>query len=269
MSYLENIMNTLFQKAMSAGLSIIYALIILVVGLKLTKFLISMLKKGKFFGKLDPTASSFIISLLSILLKALVFITAAVVLGIPMTSFITILASCGVAIGLALQGSLANFAGGLMLLIFKPFHVGDYIESNGIEGTVKGISVLYTVITTADNKNVTLPNGNLTNAAVINYSANDKRRISFSFSASYSSDIDTVKRLLLEVSAQNENVLTDPAPAAFVSEHRDSSVVYLLNVWCMTDKFWDVKLSIPEAVKKSFDANGIEIPFPQLDIHTK
>ncbi len=262
-------MNTLFQKAMSAGLSIIYALIILVVGLKLTKFLISMLKKGKFFGKLDPTASSFIISLLSILLKALVFITAAVVLGIPMTSFITILASCGVAIGLALQGSLANFAGGLMLLIFKPFHVGDYIESNGIEGTVKGISVLYTVITTADNKNVTLPNGNLTNAAVINYSENDNRSISFIFSASYSSEIDTVKRLLLEVSAQNENVLTDPAPAAFVSEHRDSSVVYLLNVWCMTDKFWDVKLSIPEAVKKSFDANGIEIPFPQLDIHTK
>ena len=141
MAYLEDIMNSLIQKATSAGLSIINALVVLVVGLKLSKFLVNLLKKGKFFSKLDPTASSFIISLLSILMKALVFITAAVILGIPMTSFLTVLASCGVAIGLALQGALANFAGGLMLLIFKPFQVGDYIESNGLEGTVKGISV--------------------------------------------------------------------------------------------------------------------------------
>ena len=269
MAYLEDIMNSLIQKATSAGLSIINALVVLVVGLKLSKFLVNLLKKGKFFSKLDPTASSFIISLLSILMKALVFITAAVILGIPMTSFLTVLASCGVAIGLALQGALANFAGGLMLLIFKPFQVGDYIESNGLEGTVKGISVFYTVITTADNKNITLPNGNLTNSAVVNYSANNKRRISFSFSASYSADIDTVKNLLLKVASQNENVLPDPAPAAFVGEHKDSCVEYLLNVWCPTDKYWDVKLSIPEAVKKSFDENGIEIPFPQLDIHKK
>ncbi len=269
MSYLENMMNSLIEKAISAGLSLIYALIILIVGLKLTKFIIKLLKKGRFFAKLDPTAASFIISLLNILLKALVIITASVVLGIPMTSFITILASCGVAIGLALQGSLSNFAGGLMILIFKPFHVGDYIESNGIEGTVKGISVLYTVITTNDNRNITLPNGTLSNNAVINYSANDKRRISFNFGAAYSTDIDKVKEVLLEVAYANENVLDDPAPAAFVYEHNDSSVGYLLNVWCKCEHFWDVRLSIPEAVKKSFDANGIEIPFPQIDVHTK
>lgn len=269
MTYIENIMYSLLEKAASAGLSIIYALIILVVGLRVTKFIIKILKKGKFFSRLDPTASSFIISLLNILLKALVVITAAVVLGIPMTSFITILASCGVAIGLALQGALSNFAGGLMLLIFKPFHVGDYIEANGVEGTVKGISVFYTIITTYDNRNITLPNGALTNAAVINYSANETRRVSFSFGASYSSDIDRVKEVLLEVARSNENVLDAPEPAAFVSEHNNSSVGYLLNVWCKCEHFWDVKLSVPEAVKKAFDKNGIEIPFPQIDVHTK
>lgn len=266
MNYFEGIVEQLFEKLAGAGLRLIYAAFILAVGLKVVKFVLGIVKKGRGFARIDATASTFILSLLRILGNALVVITAAVVLGIPMTSFITVLASCGVAVGLALQGSLANFAGGLMLLIFKPFKAGDFIEASGYEGTVKAVSVFYTVITTTDNKVVTLPNGSLTAAAVVNYSACPTRRISFRFDAAYCCDTDRVKSALIEAACGNEFVLPDPAPAAYVEEHKESSVGYLLHVWCEREHYWDVKHAIPERVKQIFDRDGIEIPFPQVEV---
>lgn len=266
MEYIERIVNELITKLTAVGLNLLYAIIILIAGLKLAGFAIKLLKKSKGFARIDETAGSFILSLLKIVLNALAFITAAVVLGIPMTSFITILASCGVAVGLALQGSLSNFAGGIMLLIFKPFKAGDYIETGGYAGTVEAISVLYTTITTSDNKSITLPNGSLTGNPVVNYNAHDTRRISFSFDAAYSCDPELVIETLLEVARANEYVLSEPESVAFMDMHKDSSVGYGLNVWCKSEHYWDAKFTVTKQVKAAFDAKGIDIPFPQVEI---
>jgi small conductance mechanosensitive channel len=218
---------------------------------------------------MDVTASTFILSLMKIVFNSVVFIAALGTLGVPMTAFITLITSCGVAIGLALQGSLSNFAGGLMLLIFKPFKVGDYIEAGGYEGKVEGISVLYTVLTTADNRSVTLPNGNLTNNAVVNYNAHTTRRHTFTFSADYSADMDLVKNTIMDVCESDPMVFSDPAPSVGVDTHADSAVTYSVKVWCKSEDYWDVRYSIPEAVKRAFDERGIPIPYPHVQIVEK
>ncbi len=264
----EEVLNKIMQEIASVGMSLLYAAIVLIAGLKAVGPFIRLIQKGKVMKKLDPTALSFIISLLRILLNALVIITAANILGIPMTSFITILASCGVAIGLALQGSLSNFAGGLMLLIFKPFRVGDFITAGGYTGTVRSISVFYTMVVTADKQVVTIPNGNLTAGAVVNHSTEPYRRADFEFSASYSDDVDKVKEILLGVARGYEWTLGHPEPFAYVSAHGDSAVMYKLCIFVKWEHYWDAQIEINGLVKKAFDGAGIEIPFPQLDVHT-
>ncbi|MEG2213801.1 MAG: mechanosensitive ion channel, partial [Clostridiales bacterium] len=196
---MENkILAFLSELGVTLGLKLLSALLVLVIGLKLTKILVKLVKKSRTFSKLDHSIQSFIDSFLSIGLNVLIFLTVAYVLGIPMTSFITILASAGVAIGLALQGSLSNFAGGLMILFFKPFKIGDFIEIAAINGTVKAITVFYTVLLTADNKQITLPNGNLSNASIVNYSTEPKRRVDLTFSVSSHCDLEQVKQILLQ-----------------------------------------------------------------------
>ncbi len=266
---IEDILRQLSQAAVEAGLSLLRAALILIIGLKATGILVKMLKKSKPFKRMDPTAAGFVLSLLKIVLNSVVVIATLATLGVPMTSFITLITSCGVAIGLALQGSLSNFAGGLMLLIFKPFKAGDYIEAGGYEGKVDSISVLYTVLTTADNKTVTLPNGNLTNNAVVNFDAHSTRRHTFTFSAAYSSDMDAVKNAIMDVCEADPLVLSDPAPTVGVEAHADSAVTYSVKVWCNTSDYWTVRYTIPEAVKRAFDEKGIEIPYPHLEIINK
>lgn len=266
---LEDILRQLSQAAVEAGLALLRAGLILVIGLKAVDILLKMIKRGRGFAKMDVTASTFLLSLLKIVFNAVVVIAALATLGVPMTSFITLITSCGVAIGLALQGSLSNFAGGLMLLIFKPFKVGDYIEAGGYEGKVDAISVLYTVITTGDNKTVTLPNGNLTNNPVVNFDAHETRRHTFVFSADYSADMDLVKNTILDVCSADPLVLSDPAPSVGVDTHADSAVTYSVKVWCKTPDYWTVRYTIPEAVKRAFDEKGIEIPYPHLEIINK
>lgn len=263
----EKILDFLFELLASFGLKIIAAAVILFVGIKLIKFTKKWIKTSHKLEKVDMGVRTFLGSFFGITLYAILFISIAMVLGIPTTSFVTALASCGVAIGLALQGALGNLAGGIMILIFKPFKVGDYIETSSTSGTVTNITIMYTVLTTPDNKVITIPNGTLTNSVIENYSASDERRVDVCFTTGYECDIDKVRAILLAVADKHALVLKDPAPFARLTNHGENALEYTLRVWCKASDFWDVKFDLIENVKKEFDLNGISIPYPQMDVH--
>lgn len=191
-------------------------------------------------------------------------------MGVPMSSMVAVIGSAGLAIGLSLQGSLSNFAGGLMITIFRPFNVGDYIITDGIEGTVNSISILYTVIFTPDNKQITVPNATISNSVITNCSAEKTRRVDMTFTVSYSTDIELTRQILLDTMKKNPLVLDKPAePLARVSKHDESAIVFTTKCWCNTSDYWTVWYDLNEQVKSAFDKAQIEIPFPQMDIHVK
>ncbi len=265
--FLKTIFSKLAEFASTAGLRILAAGLILIVGFKLCKWLLKALKKGNAFSKVDVGVQTFICSLLNIGLKILLVLTAASVLGIPMTNFVALLASAGVAIGVALQGSLSNLAGGIMILIFQPFKVGDYIDSAEGSGTVAEVTILYTILNTPDNRRVVIPNGAISNEAITNYSYHDTRRLDFTFSVAYDSDIEAVKALLLEQACGHESVLKDPAPFCRLSNHGESSLDFSLRVWTKKEDYWAVNFDLKESIKRAFDEKGIKIPYRQLDVH--
>ncbi|MBQ2675835.1 MAG: mechanosensitive ion channel family protein [Clostridia bacterium] len=254
---MEQFLNKLIGIATDVGLKLLIAIVVLIVGLRLIKWIVKLVCDGKLMEKTDKSLRSFVKSLLGMGLKALLFITVAGILGIPTTSFITILASAGVAVGLALQGALSNFAGGVMILIFKPFKVGDYIQAGGNEGTVTDVTIIYTKLTTADNKLITMPNGSLTNAAVINHTAEDTRRADFAYSVPTTTEIDKVREILLKVANDYDLVIDKPAPAVTVKSHSAAAVDYQLSVWCKTDDYWTVLANVNELVKRAFIENNI------------
>ncbi len=264
---MQNFLEYLKQLGTDVGLKIIFGLVVLFVGMKLAKWVVKLVSKGKGFGKLEVSVQSFLLSFIKIILYALVIASAAIIWGIPTTSFLTIFTSAGVAVGLALQGALSNFAGGLMILIFKPFKVGDFIENGAVMGTVKDITIIYTILHTVDNKVVTIPNGTLTNSNVINYSTLPSRRVDIKFSAGYHDDIEKVKRVLMSVAEAHEKVLKDPAPFVRLTAQGSSSLDYTFRVWCAGPDYWDVYFDMMERVKMAFDENGISIPFQQVDVH--
>ena len=259
--------DSLAEQAAPICIKLVFALIVLIGGLALVKLLIKLLNKAHGISRLEKSAAGFIISFTKISLNVLVIISAAMILGFPAASIVTVLASAGMAIGLAMQGALSNLAGGIMLVIFKPFKIGDYIKTGEHEGTVTDISVFYTTITKLDNRCVTLPNGTLTNSVIENRSSNDTRRVDLTFGVSYSSDINAVRAVLLNVAKSNDDVLADPAPEVVLEKQNKSSVDFTLRVWCKTDDYLDTYYELNEQVKKSFDENGIIIPFEQLDVH--
>ena len=263
------IINYLMQLVTSWGIKLLKAIVVLVIALKLIGWAKKWLKKSPKLDKLDPGVRTFLSSFVSIGLYVLLIIVMAGMIGIPATSFITILASCGVAIGLALQGSLSNFAGGLMILLFKPFKVGDFIEACGESGTVTEITVVYTVLLTPDNKRITLPNGTLTNSTIENYSAEDIRRVDLTVNTAYDCDIEKVKAIVTDLAAAHPMALAEPAPQVRLSAHGESALTYTVRVWCKTENYWDVYFDMTESVKKAFDQNKIAIPYPQMDIHVK
>jgi len=265
----DKLLEFLIQLGISLGGKLLGALVILIVGLKLVKYVKKWIKTTEKLEKLDTGVRSFLSSFASISLYIVLFITVAMTLGIPTTSFITALASCGVAIGLALQGTLSNFAGGLMILLFKPFKVGDYIEASGESGTVDSITVVYTILRTPDNKMITIPNGTLTNSVIENYSAHDTRRVDMVFTASYDCDVDKVKEILMNAARYHERVLKDPEPFVRMTEHGENALKYTVRVWCKNEDYWDVKFDITERIRKDFAENEIVIPFPQLEIHQR
>ncbi len=263
----QKTIDFVFELAASFGTKILAALVVLVIGVKLIKLTKNWLKKSPKLGKLDSGVRAFLVSFAGIALYVFLFLTIAMTLGIPTTSFITALASCGVAIGLALQGALSNLAGGIMILIFKPFKIGDYITTPGASGTVTNITVVYTVLTTPDNKVITIPNGTLTNSVVENYSSVENRRVDLTFTTSYDNDVDKVKSILMDVINSHDKILKEPAPFARLTAHGDSALEYTVRAWCKTGDYWDVNFDLVENVKKEFDKNGISIPYPQMDVH--
>ncbi|MBO5407847.1 MAG: mechanosensitive ion channel [Clostridia bacterium] len=247
---------------------LLVSVLVLVLGFKLVKLLTKLLSKSRAFSKLDPNVRSFFNSFLSIALKAVVIITVAGILGIPMASFITILGSMAVAIGLSLQGSLSNIAGGIILLLFKPFSIGEYISVDGVEGTVSEIGLYYTYLKTPDNQKVVIPNAVASNNTLVNVTHQTTRRVDLKFTVGYDSDIEVVKDILLGIADSHAKIIKNPeAPMARLSEHGDSALVFVLRCWCKSEDYWTVRFDLLEQVKVAFDKRGISIPYPQLDVH--
>ncbi|MBQ8210848.1 MAG: mechanosensitive ion channel family protein [Clostridia bacterium] len=263
----EAVKTTVVEYITDAGINLVLAVILLIVGWKAINFFSKKIKDGTFLSKMEPTTRSFFRSFVTIFLKILLVITVAAIIGIPMTSMVTVLSSCALAIGLALQDSLSNIAGGFIVTAFKPFVVGDYIKIDGYEGTVKSINIFYTKIVTGDNKMVIIPNGEVSSNTLTDYNAFPTRRVDIDITASYSADCDTVKKALLDAAHSNEYVLSEPAPTAVLTSFDDSAVAYQLKVWCNADVYWDVKFNLMEKTKKIFEERNIEIPFPQMDVH--
>jgi len=266
---LENILNKLGDIGVNAGMKLLYAIIILVVGLRLIKFAMKLLKKSKLFNKMDKSLSSFLLSFVKIALYILLGVTIASMLGVPLTSMVTVLGSAGLAIGLALQGGLSNIAGGIIILLFKPFTVGDFIDTHVDSGTVRGISLFYTTLVTPDNKIVSIPNGNLANAPIVNYSKENTRRLDIDVSVSYKNDINEVKKILNGILSKEKRLVKDKDVFVGLTNYKDSSMTYTIRVWVNSSDFFNVKFDLLEKIKEQFDSKNIEIPYNQLDVHIK
>lgn len=267
LSTLGRFFSGLGSSILSVLPTIVLAIIVLIVGLILTKLAVKLLSKGLSKTKLELTVTKFTTQVSKIVLYVLLITIVLSILGIPATSIITVIGTAGVAIGLALQNSLSNVAGGFLLMITKPFKVGDYIITNGVEGTVSAISILHTQLDSATNQAIFVPNGLAINATIVNNSGNPTRRVDLSFSISYNDDFEKARDLILELMEKHPMVLKNPAPMVRMSEHGASAIVITARAWCATADYWDVHFDLTEQVRSAFIANEIEIPFDQLDVH--
>lgn len=260
-------MDQIWALVMAYGPKIAYAIVTLIIGLWIVKAITNGF--GKVLDKRDVDASlkPFLKSLIGTLLKIMLIITVMTMLGIEMTSFIAILGAAGLAVGMALSGTLQNFAGGVMLLIFKPFKVGDFVEAQGFAGVIKEIQIFNTIMTTGDNKTIIIPNGGLSNSAMTNYSTQSTRRVDMSFGIGYGDDIKKAKEVLANIMSADKRILKDPAAFIAVSELADSSVNFVVRAWVSSADYWGVFFDMQETVKITFDKEGLSIPFPQRDIH--
>jgi small conductance mechanosensitive channel len=249
------------------GMSLVFAVATLIGGLFLAGIVGRVLGSVLDRAQVDPSLRSFLTSLTSIALKALVYITALSVLGVEMTSFVAILAAAGLAVGMALSGTLQNFAGGVIILLFKPYKVGDFIEAQGYSGSVKEIQIFITVLTTPDNKTVLIPNGPLSNGSLINYSTQPLRRVDWTFGIGYGDDLDKAYELVHSLLAADEKVLEDPAPFVALASLGDNSVNLVVRAWVKAPDYWEVHFRMNDQVYRQFAARGLSIPFPQLDVH--
>ncbi len=243
------------------------ALLTLVVGWWLIGGFRKLLRRSLESRNVDSTLTPFLVSIVSVLLKIGLLISVISMIGVEMTSFVAIVGALGLAIGLAWQGSLANFAGGVLILFFRPFKVGDFVQAQGHMGTVFEIQILHTVLRTPDNKRIILPNGPLANGDIVNFSAEATRRVDFTFGIGYDDDIDKAREVIKGLVEGDERIHSDPEPQIRVSELADSSVNFVVRVWADAADYWDIYFDMQEKVKKSFDAQGIGIPFPQSDVH--
>ena len=246
---------------------ILLGIIFLFIGLRVIKKVINVLENFLSKKKIDESLIPFFRSVLSITLQIALIISVLSMIGVEMTSFLAILGAAGLAVGLALKDTLQNFAAGVMILFFKPFKIGDFIEYEGTQGTVKEIQIFNSILTTIDNKRVIIPNGILQTAIVTNFSSEDTRRIIWTFSISYGDDFNKAKKLLLKWINEDDRILKDKQPMIVISELADSSVNIMVRVWVKSDNFLDVKFDYNEKVYNEFPKNGLSIPFPQLDVN--
>lgn len=264
---MDRVIENILDGSVNLAFKLLGFVLILFIGFKLVNLATKVVKKNKHISKLDKSVLTFITSFVSITLKTLLLITAFAYIGIPMTSMLALIGSAGVAIGLALQGGLSNIAGGIMLLVFRPFKVGDYISDNSDEGTVEEITIFYTILRTPDNKKVVIPNGTLSNETITNYSAHSKRRLDIDFTVNYESDTEKVIKILKEEINKQEKVLKEEDIFARLTKYGENSLVFTIRIWVKQEDYWAVKFSLLENVKKSFNKNNIIIPYQQIDVH--
>ncbi len=249
------------------GINIVMAILIYIVGKIVVGIIVNLFGKVMKRSKYDDMLVNFIKAILNAILMLFVIIASLNELGVDTTSLVAILGAAGLAIGLSLQGSLQNFAAGVMLLVFRPFKAGDFVEAGGAAGVVKSISIFTTIMTSGDNKEIIVPNGQIYSGTITNYSAKETRRVDMIVGIGYDADLKRAKEVLKELAAADPRILQDPAPTIAVAELADSSVNFVVRPWVKSADFWGVKFDFTEAVKLRFDQEGISIPFPQMDVH--
>jgi small conductance mechanosensitive channel len=253
--------------ALDFGINLVTAIVIFYVGRIVVRLVTRGIRKVMTAQEVDPTLVTFVSNLVNMILLIIVVIAAIGALGVQTTSFIAILGAAGLAVGLALQGSLSNFASGVLIIIFRPYKVGDFIEGAGVAGSVVSVQILTTILKTGDNKQVIVPNSQIMGGIITNYSANETRRIDLVVGVSYDDDLDKTRKVLEELIAAEDRILKDPAHTIAVSELGDSSVNFVVRPWVNTADYWGVMFDLTEAIKKRFDKEGISFPFPQQDVH--
>ena len=263
---MEDLINKIMELGVSYGGKLLLALLVGIVGSLAIKTVKKMVAKALDRDEVDKTLKSVIKNSLNIALYALLGISIIEILGVPMSSVMALIASCGLAIGLALQGALTNFAGGLMIIIFKPFRVGDYIECAGAEGIVKDISIFYTIIVTLDNIRISVPNGDLMNSAISNYSIEKIRRIDLDFKVTNDCDEDEAREVLLAAASNTPGILHDPEPFTRLSAVDDDTYIYTVRVWVDAEKYWDVYFDVLESCSKALNENGIDDPEERIAV---
>ncbi len=258
--------SNIFSMIAAVGIKVIVALVVLVIGFKIIKKVVDKVDVLMSKKNLDKTLIKFVTSLLNIGLKVLLILGLCQTVGIDITSFAVVLGAVGFALGMALQGTLSNFAAGVILIILKPYKIGDFVELNGLTGTVKQLEIFSTILNTVDNKVIIIPNGNILGTNIVNYSVEKTRRVDFTFGVGYEADIKEVKELLVRVASSHEKVLKDPAVFVGVSELADSSVNFALRVWVESADYWTVYFELMEQMKEELDKNNINIPYPHVQV---
>ena len=264
---IENIFDKITELAVTYAPKLVGAILVWIVGGWVIKGLIKTFSKMLDKSKTDESLKPFLKSIINAALRVMLIISVLTMIGIEMTSFIAILGAAGLAIGMALSGTLQNFAGGVVILVIKPFKVGDVIETQGYTGTVKAIQIFHTTLTTFDNKTIILPNGGLSSANLTNYTTEENRRVDWTFGIGYGDDVSKAKRILLELCSEDQRIFEDPAPFVAVSALADNSVNFTVRAWVNVNEIWDVFFDMNEKVYIEFNKEGLNIPFPQMDVH--
>ncbi len=265
--YYDKLLVLIQTKGAEFAINLVTALVIFYVGKWIVGIVTKGIRKAMERGDVDPTLTSFVSNLVRMTLLVFVVIAAIDQLGVQSAQFIAVLGAAGLAVGLALQGSLSNFAAGVLIVLFRPYKVGDWVEAAGISGAVERVEILTTILKTGDNKQIIVPNSQIMGSIITNYSANDTRRIDLVVGVGYGDDLDKVRKTLETLVAADDRILKDPACQIAVSELADSSVNFVLRPWVKTADYWGVRFDLTEAIKKRFDEEGISIPFPQRDVH--
>ena len=253
-------MDKIKEMLAGAGGNIVLAIAVSVVGVILIKYVMKILRKLKSFEKLDQTMTRFVLNFIKWLLYVMLIISVIGILGVPMAQVIAVLASAGVAVGLALQGALSNLAGGILLMVLRPFKVGDYVDAAGASGIVHSINLFYTVILTVDNKRITVPNGSLMNSNVVDYTAEHLRRVDLVFSCAKSEKPAEIQRCILEAVSASQFALQDPAPFAHISGGSNEAMEFTVRVWCKTESYWDLYFELNQSIVEAFAARGVKAP---------
>lgn len=267
--WLDSVLDKMWDWAGTQGIKLIIGIIALWIGLKLIKKVVKTMNTIFEKRDVDATLASFLDGFMRISLQILLVLMVMGYVGFSTSGLVALIGSAGLAIGLALQGSLENFAGGVVILFIRPFNVGDFVEGAGETGRIEKIGIFYTHMLTVDNKQILIPNGTLANGIVTNYTSQDRRRVDLTFTVGYEEDVRRVKKALYDVINNEELILDEPAPFAAVCEHGDSAIGFIVRAWTKTEDYWTVYYNLLENVKIKFDEENISIPFPQMDVHIK